>query len=258
MKNYLNKLYEKDNLTNIDLENLHNKFLEEVDILKNINWLEGASIDLTLISKVSYYETLFNLSKMQLSTLKTMLIPELIKDFDSIKHMQNNSNKNLDNLNKLKKDSNFFIKDNEIIFSTKSDKYWLFVTYLKWNILRTYNFASNKNWYHIFWDWRFCSWNTYSTLQNLLLEKQDIFLFIVFLKKILTDYDDKKHHLAKSLDFELWKDYLKDWKESDKNKLLNIWKTKKEQFLWYWKKDLSKEWYIYLINSINRLKEKNL
>ena len=166
MLQLLKEINKKQNFNLNDVERLHKKFLSEIKILKKISWIEWASIDITLISKISYYETLFNLSKMNYSTL-SMLIPELINDFDWIKKMQEKSNKNQEKFEKIKKSPNFFIDWDEIIFSTKSEKFWLFVTYLKWSLLRTINLTSNANWYHLFGDWRFCSWNTYSTLQNL-------------------------------------------------------------------------------------------
>lgn len=255
MLQLLKEINKKQNFNSDDVERLHKKFLSEIKILKNISWIEWASIDVTLISKISYYETLFNLAKMNCSTL-SLLITELINDFDWIKKMQEKSNKNSDKLEKIKKSPNFFIDWDEIIFSTKSEKFWLFVTYLKWSQLRTINLTSNANWYHLFWDWRFCSWNTYSTLQNLLLEKQDLFLFIVFLKKILTDYDDNRHHLAKPADFKPWLEYNKT--KSNKATINELFKKKKKIMLDFAKKDLSKKGYEFILKTINNLKEKHL
>ena len=250
----LNTLKLKENKNLEDVLILEKDFLSEISIFENLAWIEKASIDFTLLSKVSYYKTMINLSKMNLSTLN-ILIPELINDFKEIQNLKWKSTKLIEAIEKLNKNKNFFIKNDEIIFSTKSEKFWYFISITKWEELRTINLTSEKNWYHIFWDWRFCSWNTYSTLKDLLIKKQDIITFITFLKKILTDYDDNKHHLASPKDFTDWKIFQNN--KSNIEKMKKTFQIKEKQLINIskWIPNLSKEWTSFINQQLKEIKQ---
>lgn len=186
--------------------------------------LSTAGISLDFINKLSYYSTMFQVLGMSLTDgMFEMILTELKNDLETLVDKEKDFGKNLEKADFMKE--NFFIKGTELIIFIKAELGYYFIYNNK--ELRVFNLTNLANGYHIFGDGRFCSGNTYASLREVAKDG-DVFSLVMFLINILSNYDDKAHHLAKPADFTKWKklDTSEKWTRGELEEVIKTIETK--------------------------------
>lgn len=249
-----------EQLNTITTSNLKEKlpnFIQEFDQIKTYytSTLETLSVEENKFkSKLIYFSGLLSIVN---KTYNQKMFETFKKDFLTLTEtFIKNEDTYQKNLLKSKflKDKFFINKWELIIFLKCNIGYYLIYNSQKG--LRVFNLTSNHNGYHIFWDWRFCSGTTYSSLRQIA-EQGDIYSFIMFLINILSNYDDKVYHLATPQNFIQWKKFDKNetCTEGEYNTIKKIIENKYERMIGYIWGELSEEGKEYIDKKCNILLE---
>lgn len=233
----INNIYKKNNFSKDTFTDVKNSFLTKYEkYTQTENDLSTAWLDLEFINRISYYKTMFQILDMSFNEdMYKMILWELKNDLERLWIKEEQTSRNLEKAQFLK--NNFFINWTELVVFVKSPL-WYYVLYNN-SHLRVFNLSSNANWYHIHWNWAFCSWNTYQSLRDVAKE-WDVYSLVMFLINILSNYDDKAHHLATPSDFTGWKklDWKETWTKEELTSILNVIERKTETL----EKELKQVW----------------
>lgn len=228
MLTLINSIITDNNYTAESATSVNKLFTEKYS--KYMIWetdLSTAGLSLDFVNKLSYYTTMFQVLNMWFNQdMFKMIVSELKKDLETLVTKEQEFGKNLEKAEFMKE--NFFINGTELIVFVKSEFGVYFI--LNNSELRVINLTNRANGYHIFNDWRFCSGNTYQSLREVAKDG-DVYSLVMFLINILSNYDDKAHHLARPWDFDKWKKLSKasKWTRAELDEVISIVEHKYKQ-----------------------------
>lgn len=205
----------KKHPTEENVKELQEYFFSLVEQAEALTGLKKVPL-LPVLGKTLHYKVLFDIAATGDEQSVTFLLDGLQSDLNFIELQLGKATEIGKNLDKISQGKNSKItKKNEIIVFTRSEQFGFYIIYIHQEHLRVFNITNTVNGYHIFETGNFCSGNTYQTLRDVIIKDNDIPLFLAFLKKVLTDYDDNAYHCAQPKHFKPWKQIQKELKSGE-------------------------------------------